>query len=211
MNEKDIDCNRVFCIFKDTMLFKNLMLFAVVALVSLGFVSCDGGGEENDLIRISLPGDPDGANALNTGELTKAPDPELEATYANLILVGINAQRVEAGLPELILNPEMSVLAADHNAYLISRSQPFSIISVNHDNAQSRADAVVALGFKTYGENTGGVRGYNSGDVAPAFLTGWVRSPGHFANIVGDFTHTGIAVTVDTRDNTVYSTQVFAK
>lgn len=194
-----------------TMLIKNLLSFSVVALVSLGLVSCDGGGEENDLISIALPDDPDGANNLNTGDVTKAPDPALELTYANLILIGINAQRADAGLPELVLNSDMSVLAADHNAYMMSRSQPFSNISVNHDNAQVRADAVVALGFKAYGENTGGVRGYNSGDVAPAFLTGWVRSPGHFANILGDFTHTGIAVTVDTRDNTVYSTQVFAK
>ncbi len=194
---------------------------SAIGAFSLGFASfltsCDGsssGGGSNDSADIELPDNPDDANDENTGTgaTNSGANSGLEQSYGVQVFNGINSERTSTGLNALTRDSQMDALAASHNAYLIGQSSGSGgNIQTNHDNAQSRADANTARGFIKFGENTGGIRGYASSVVASTFVDGWVASPGHYTNIIGDYTHTGVAVTVDTRDGTIYSTQIFAK
>lgn len=206
------------------MKIKNILSVSVLGAFSLGCVSflssCDGGSgggvsgtDATEVESIDLPDNPDQANLEKTGSdaTNSGANETLEATYGDQVYDGINAERISAGKSILIRDSQMDSLAAAHNAYLIGQANPGGVIDVNHDNAQARANANAARGFTKYGENTGGIRGYATSVVASTFVEGWVNSPGHFQNIIGDFTHTGVAVSVDTRDGTIYSTQIFAK
>jgi len=206
----------------DTMKTKNILLTVSLGALSLTsfsiFTSCDGGSSGGgntpmgQVDSITLPNNPDRASGENLGSSTnEGANQSLEDSYAKEIFDGINAQRVGNGLVPLTRNSLMDSLAAAHNATMINQANPGGVIDVNHDNVQSRANAIVADGFTSYGENTAGIRGYSSSVVPNTFLIGWINSPGHFDNIVGNFTHSGISVTVDSRDGTIYATQIFAK
>jgi len=50
------------------------------------------------------------------------------------------------------------------------------------------------------------------GELAYSLVDGWVNSPGHFKNIITpDYNITGLSITVDKKNNVVYSCQKFAK
>lgn len=196
----------------------NNLLTLVVGVFSVGFlVNCDGGSSSGDAVVIdkvvTVPSDTDIVNDVNDAprpDITGA-DETLEETYSNQVFNGINSERGSRSLPALIRDSGMDALAASHNAYLISIANPGGAIVTNHDNVQGRANVVFSSGFTAYGENTAGIRGYGSGIVANTFVEGWIASPGHLGNIAGNFTHTGVAVTVDERDGTIFSTQIFAR
>ncbi len=197
------------------MKIKNILLMLVVAGFSAScFVSCDGGGGGSDGgIKIEIPDDENAANSEQTrsGADSSGADTSLEASYGVQVYDGINSERLKVGLSALARDSQMDSLAAEHNADMISRANPFSELLADHANAQSRVDVVTARGFTGYGENTGAIRGYSSSVVASTMVTGWVTSPGHFKNIIGDYSTTGVAVTVDPRDGAIYATQIFAR
>jgi len=186
------------------------MSFAGVLAIGL-VVSCDSGGSATQSGSISVGG----PGATNEGSDTSGSgvDVNLEVSYANDIFTGINSVRVSAGggRVALIRDAALDAIAAGHNATMISAASPFGAIQTGHANVQSRADSVFDAGYNGFAENTGGIRGYASSEVPSEFVDGWVNSAGHYQNIIGDYTHSGIAVTVDTRDGTVYSTQIFAR
>ncbi len=187
---------------------------SMLALVSL-LVSCDGSsdGGSDDNTKIEIPDDTDQVNGENEGSNAdnSGANSNLENSYALQIFNGINGERSQRSLSALTRDSQMDSLAASHNADMISRANPGGDIETDHNNAQSRASTIAPRGFKSYGENTAGIRGYSSSIVSSTFVDGWVASPGHFRNIIGNYTHTGVAVTVDSRDGTIYATQVFAK
>lgn len=188
----------------------------VVGLFSTSFlVSCDSGGgsDSGSQTDLELPDDSSAGNNEQTGvdADNSGADETLEASYGDQVFDGINSERASRGLAALTRDSQMDSLAAAHNDDMISRAIANGTIISDHANAQSRADAIFARGFTAFGENTGGIRGYSSSVVASTFVTGWVNSPGHLENIIGDYTTTGVAVTVDPRDGTIFSTQIFTK
>ena len=203
---------------------KNYKLVVVAGFLgscSLGLVSCDGGSSDStpDLLpnvaeaELLIPDVPNAANSELIGDSKdeSGANVALEAEYEVDVFDGINAAREANGLSVLVLNSELSALAEVHNQGLVSRANVGGAIQIDHIGAQGRANTAFASGFVTYGENVAGIRGFSESESADALVQGWIDSPGHFENITGDYTDTGIAVTVDERDGTIYATQVFAQ
>jgi uncharacterized protein YkwD len=113
----------------------------------------------------------------------------------------INDYRVSIGLNALEKINHISFKCEEHNKYMIENNV------VDHNDFTSRSNNIVSvLGAKKVGENVA----YNY-KTSEAALRAWLDSPGHKANIEGDYTHFGIAVTTDASTGKKYYTNIFAK
>ncbi len=198
---------------------KNTIKLSIIGLAFSGIlVSCDGGSDDNEQQNtfITPPTDPTNTTASNNNTSTPSTngaDPANQETYNAEVNTKINALRNSSGgLAPLIRESELDAVAAAHNISMRD-SAPANAnpIQISHDNFNARANQIFSLGYTSAGENVGGIRNYSASDVSQAFIDGWITSPGHLANINGDFTHTGIDVLVDPTDGTIYVTQMFAK
>jgi uncharacterized protein YkwD len=112
----------------------------------------------------------------------------------------INAYRVSIGLNELKEINHISYKSEEHDNYMITNNV------VNHDDFVSRSENIMkVLGAKSVGENI--AYNYNSPQAA---VDAWLKSPGHKANIEGNFTHFGLAIRISA-DGKKYYTNIFAK
>ena len=112
----------------------------------------------------------------------------------------INAYRVSIGLNALKEINHISFKSEEHNTYMITNNV------VNHDDFVSRSENIMqVLGAKSVAENI--AYNYNSPQTA---VDAWLKSPGHKANIEGNFTHFGLAVKVNAEGKKYY-TNIFAK
>jgi len=122
---------------------------------------------------------------------------ETELKLVNLI----NNYRQSIGLNTLEVINHISYKSEEHNIYMIDNNV------VNHDYFQQRSDNLIqVLGAERVGENIA----YNYQTAENAF-NAWMNSPGHRANIEGDYTHFGISVTIDTKTGKKYYTNMFMK
>ena len=113
----------------------------------------------------------------------------------------INDYRVSQGLNPLQVVNHISFKSEEHNEYMIDNNV------VNHDYFEQRSNNIIhVLGAERVGENIA----YNYG-TAEAAMNAWLNSPGHKANIVGDYTHIGISVSVDPATGRKYYTNMFMK
>ena len=117
-------------------------------------------------------------------------------------LVGlINDYRVSQGLNPLEVINHISYKSEEHNEYMIENNV------VNHDYFQARSNNIInVLGAEKVGENIA----YNYLTPQSA-LSAWLNSPGHKANLEGDYTHFGISVTVNPETGRKYYTNIFMK
>ena len=113
----------------------------------------------------------------------------------------INKYRVSIGLNALEKINYISVKSEEHDNYMIMNNV------VNHDDFVARsADIIKVLGAKTVGENIA----YNY--ITPqSALDAWLSSPGHKANIEGDFTNFGISIRTNPTNGAKYYTNIFVK
>lgn len=113
----------------------------------------------------------------------------------------INNHRVAMGLNPLEVINHISFKSEEHNIYMIDNNV------VNHDYFQQRSNNLVqVLGAERVAENI--AYNYQSAESA---MAAWLNSPGHKANIEGDYTHVGISVTVDQVTGKKYYTNMFMK
>ena len=121
-------------------------------------------------------------------------------TEAQLVTL-INDYRVSQGLNALQVVNHISYKSKEHNEYMIDNNV------VNHDYFEQRSNNIIhVLGAERVGENIA----YNY--VTPeSAMAAWLNSPGHKANILGDYTHFGISVTVNTETGRKYYTNMFMK
>ena len=113
----------------------------------------------------------------------------------------INNYRQSIGLNTLEVINHISFKSEEHNIYMIEHNL------VNHDYFQERSDnLILVLGAERVGENIA----YNYKTAENAF-SAWMDSPGHRANIEGDYTHFGLAVTTDAQTGKKYYTNMFMK
>lgn len=189
---------------------------AIGMVCLLGLASCDSGGGSSDGSSagtdIQLPDDP--AAAVDFGPADFDPDTvndTAEEAYVSAVFAGINAERSRNGLADLVIDTDLVTLAETHNENMINLATVGGGISISHNGALLRADAAFVKGYTNYGENVGANRGFTNDQIADNLLNGWIGSDGHFENLNGNFTHTGLAITVDSRDGTIYATQVFAR
>lgn len=112
----------------------------------------------------------------------------------------INAYRVSIGLNELKEINHISYKSEEHDNYMITNNV------VNHDDFVSRSENIMkVLGAKSVAENI--AYNFNSPQAA---VNAWLNSPGHKANIEGNFTHFGLAIRISA-DGKKYYTNIFAK
>lgn len=113
----------------------------------------------------------------------------------------INQYRVSVGKSELQIVNHISFKSQEHNFYMIDNNV------VNHDYFESRANNIIqVLGAVKVGENIA----YNY-STPNAALNAWLNSPGHKANLDGDYTHFGISITVNPATGKKYYTNMFMK
>jgi len=123
-----------------------------------------------------------------------------KSTITADILTLVNQHRQNKGLTVLKRNSTADKLAEDHNKYMIANDV------VNHDFFDERASSLRKNeAAKGVGENV--AWGYKD---AEGVVNAWLDSPGHKANIEGDFTNSGISALKD-ENGTYYFTHLFYK
>lgn len=116
-------------------------------------------------------------------------------------LSAINSTRSSAGLGSVQMDSGLQSHARSHTAYMISGSCAGGE-AICHSSS-SAIQAAAGSGWSKLGENVG--RGGSVASLHEAFLA----SPGHKANIHGDYNYVGIGT--DTSEGTLYVTVVFMK
>jgi uncharacterized protein YkwD len=121
-----------------------------------------------------------------------------------VILQEINRIRVERGLRELKLNGGLQEVARKQ-----SRAMSFqNVLSHGGEVGPVLADRLKKAAFSDYygGEN---IARTNCKESSQSAVDGWVQSPGHLQNILGNkYSETGIGVVVQP-DGWIYLTQIF--
>lgn len=113
----------------------------------------------------------------------------------------INEHRASLGLNPLQLINHISYKSEEHNEYMIAKKV------VNHDLFAERSENIIeVLGAVKVNENVA----YNYVS-ASSVLNAWLNSPGHKANIEGNFTHFGVSVRQDPTTGRKYYTNIFIK
>ncbi|KAJ2781255.1 hypothetical protein GGI15_003271 [Coemansia interrupta] len=118
------------------------------------------------------------------------------SSWQNQMLQQVNAIRASVGKPALTLDSRMNTMAQDHSNYQASISQ-----MTHSDSAGGLGDRCsdVGVSWRGVAENVA----WNYKDVT-AVVEGWKNSPGHYANMIGDYTICGFGQT------DLYWTQDFA-
>jgi uncharacterized protein YkwD len=161
---------------------KLLRMFLPIALV-FTLVSCSKDEE---------------ATSTNDYRLVTAYDYTAEETD---LATRLNDYRASQGLNRLEIVNHISFKSFEHNEYMIENNV------VSHDHFELRADNIKhVLGAVRVGENVA----YNFSTPASA-LNAWLNSPGHKANIEGDYTHFGVSITINPANGRRYFTNIFMK
>ena len=140
----------------------------------------------------------------STEEVTNKPELIQDYTYSSdeaELADLINEHRVSLGLNPLQLINHISYKSEEHNEYMIANKV------VNHDLFAERSENIIeVLGAVKVNENVA----YNFVS-ASSVLNAWLNSPGHKANIEGNFTDFGISVSIDAATGKKYYTNIFIK
>ncbi|MCC5623667.1 CAP domain-containing protein [Nostoc sp. CHAB 5715] len=122
------------------------------------------------------------------------------AALEEAVFKQINDYRVSQKLPKLTRNSAIDNQARIHSQDMANRKVPFG-----HTGFSERVKAV-GIPYKTAGENVASNYGYS--DSVTTAVQGWLKSPGHLANIKGNYEKTGIGVVSNSRGE-IYFTQIF--
>jgi uncharacterized protein YkwD len=161
---------------------KLLRLFVPMALV-FTMISCSPDSKEDEQVQAQL--------------ITDYNYTQDEMKLAQVI----NEYRVSQGLNSLEIINHISYKSLEHNQYMIDNNV------VNHDYFEERSNNIIqVLGAVKVGENIA----YNF-STPNAALYAWLQSPGHKANLDGDYTHFGISITVNPATGKKYYTNMFMK
>jgi uncharacterized protein YkwD len=113
----------------------------------------------------------------------------------------INNYRASIGLNTLEKINHVSYKSEEHDNYMITNNV------VNHDDFVARSENIIkVLGASRVSENIA----YNYNSAKGAF-DAWMNSPGHKENIVGEFTHFGLAIRENPVNGRKYYTNIFVK
>lgn len=147
--------------------------------------------------------------ALGPERLASPPDPVSSPHAASLLVERINASRVEADLPPLIIDSEFAVDAVGYNQWLVGtvnsrlRGGEPAILSSMAADAGYHFENKRDRRWSHIGESVG--RATNMIELHDAF----VQSTGHARNIFDpNYTHVGVGVHV--ADGVTYATARFA-
>ncbi|MEH2281064.1 MAG: CAP domain-containing protein [Nostoc sp.] len=114
----------------------------------------------------------------------------------------INNYRVSLGLPALTRNAAIDNQVRIHSQNMANGTVPFG-----HTGFSERLKAT-RVSYRAAGENVAFNQGYS--DPATIAVQGWLKSPGHLANIRGNYDKTGIGVAKNSQGG-IYFTQMFIR
>lgn len=178
-------------------MIKTTLIRSITVLAFLfTFVSCSSDNVEDVTTPTTSTGTTTGSGSGTSTPSDVYNYSAIELEVANLI----NQYRAGKGLNSLQKINYISTVSMEHNEYMIS------INKLTHDRFAMRADNLeTALGAISVGENIA----FNY-STAQSVVTAWLNSPGHKANIEGNYTHFGIAVKADASGK-LYFTNMFIK
>ncbi|MEM9273789.1 MAG: CAP domain-containing protein [Cyanobacteria bacterium P01_F01_bin.143] len=114
----------------------------------------------------------------------------------------INQYRQSINLPPLQINNSITQQSRIHSENMAQGKTAFS-----HDGFEQRVDVIgTAVPYRSAAENVAYNMGY--ADPVKSAVDGWLKSPGHYKNIVGDFNLTGVGVAKNAQGE-YYFTQIF--
>ena len=149
-------------------------------------------------------------------EINSETDLTLQQIIAQKILEKTNAIRNSRGLSELTQNDDMDQLAELHSLNMIEYNF-FDHVDHQNKSPSERADDLnfdwrrIAenIGYVPWFENVvGGGDTRSAESISECVVEGWRNSPGHYANMIGEFDQLGVGVAF-TNDSIAYFTQVF--
>jgi uncharacterized protein YkwD len=80
-------------------------------------------------------------------------------------------------------------------------------VAFGHTGFETRIQTIAqTISYRSVSENVAANKGYS--DPAATAVAGWLNSPGHHANIVGNYRLTGIGVAKSSTGQ-IYFTQIF--
>ena len=123
-------------------------------------------------------------------------DPADSADVVESIVKAHNARRAKAGLPPLFASPVLEASAMEHARDMADRRK----MSHRGGDASSPFDRMKRQGyaFRAAAENVA----YGFDDVE-SVMSGWMKSPGHRRNILGNFSEIGVGRAI-ARDGASY-------
>lgn len=122
------------------------------------------------------------------------------------IVSTVNRERRGAGLDLVVAEPRLTRAARLHAANMASRNELAHTLSGATTSTLSSRVRDVGYVYRFVAENIA----YGPVSVDP-LVQGWMRSPGHRANILNpDYTETGVGV-ARSRDGVLFYCQVFGK
>ncbi|MCC5608854.1 CAP domain-containing protein [Nostoc sp. CHAB 5834] len=122
------------------------------------------------------------------------------AALEEAVFKQINDYRVSQKLPKLTRNSAIDNQARIHSQDMAKGKVPFG-----HTGFSERVKAV-DIPYSSAGENVAYNLGYS--DPVTKAVQGWLKSPGHLANIKGNYEKTGIGVATNSRGE-IHFTQLF--
>ncbi|MEA5600675.1 CAP domain-containing protein [Nostoc sp. UHCC 0252] len=130
------------------------------------------------------------ASSINTAALEES------------VFTQINNYRISQKLTKLTRNS-----AIDNQARIHSQNMANGKVGFGHTGFSERIRAI-GISYRGAAENVAYNQGYS--DPAKIAVQGWLKSPGHLANIKGNYDKTGIGVAA-TSTGKIYFTQIFLR
>jgi uncharacterized protein YkwD len=126
---------------------------------------------------------------LGVSTSAAAAEPFDHGTFADRVIELTNAERVNAGLSPLTMNPQLQDAAQTYSEVLASGGC-FDHTCGPVPDVADRDDQAGYSGWTALGENI--AAGYSTPE---AVVAGWMASPGHHANMLSpDFTEIGVGL-----------------
>lgn len=114
----------------------------------------------------------------------------------------VNQYRLSKNLPPLKMDARISQIARLYSQDMASGKATFS-----HDGFDQRVKAIgTSIRYRGAAENLAYLKGYP--DLATTAVQGWINSPGHQKNMVGNYDLTGIGIAKNA-EGEYYFTQLF--
>ena len=163
---------------------RKLTLLMIFSILSLNLLACS---------RSTAPGD--------STQATRSDD-ENNREMAKDILYYTNKFRASQGKPPLLLDATCSGQAFKHSKAMATGATAFG-----HDGFEQRIANLTTV----FGNIPGAAENVAYGNLdAEQVVNGWIKSPGHRKNMLGDFDRIGIGSAHSSRDpRIIYFTQVF--
>lgn len=133
-------------------------------------------------------------------------DPDEAPRFEEEVLALTNAERQARGGLPMERDPAVDQVALQHSEDMMIQRY-VAHTNPDGDGPGERLNAA-EIPWVIAGENVARVRGSLRSNPAEVVVDGWMRSPGHRANILdSDWTHTGVGIAIE--DRLVYITQLF--